>query len=171
MKKTALPAISVLLGSWRYLTHTIFNFHAYMVGIDPMHSMSGKTCGWMIVCPHNCETSWCPILRRCEINKSSERVGWPSQLRNIVLSWPPKMSFSPAENENIFETTSLRDIDLWPWVRPWAEPCCNQSLGLAPVPQHLPLSISFFSPCKCKVSNLYEFTKKLLMNIMGYKTT
>ena len=40
-----------------YLTHTIFNFHAYMVGIDPMHSMSGKTCGWMIVCPHNCETS------------------------------------------------------------------------------------------------------------------
>ena len=144
MKKTALPAISVLLGSWRYLTHTIFNFHAYMVGIDPMHSMSGKTCGWMIVCPHNCETSWCPILRRCEINKSSERVGWPSQLRNIVLSWPPKMSFSPAENENIFETKSLRDIDLWPWVRPWAEPCCNQSLGLAPVPQHLPLSISFF---------------------------
>ena len=104
----------------------------------------GKTCGWMIVCPHNCETSWCPILRRCEINKSSERVGWPSQLRNIVLSWPPKMSFSPAENENIFETTSLRDIDLWPWVRPWAEPCCNQSLSLAPVPQHLPLSISFF---------------------------
>ena len=57
-------------------THNaIFNLHAYMVGIRPVHYMSGITCVFVriMMCPHNCETS-CLILRRCEINKSSERV-------------------------------------------------------------------------------------------------
>ena len=95
------------------------------------HSMRGKNCVFVriMMCPHNCETS-CLILRRWEINKSSGQVGWPSQLRNIVLSWPPKMSISPAESENIFENTRLRDIDLWPWVRPWVDKAPRLSISI-----------------------------------------